>query len=168
MRWKRKSCYLHDCETCRSKVHSLEERSTNDRLIRLDLAMDQGNPPENWFEVFTFVREVRNQLQSSRPFISNAKNVDEQQQHEQTRKYSNDDEGIILMNPEYQYISSASSTASSDDLEQISSSTSSICTTYETVKDELKFHYNGLLDSLTQLTSLANRVTEKYRDGSIF
>lgn len=120
--------------------------------------IDQGN----WFDVYSFVREIRNQLKSSHPFVDQEKTFDEQM-----RKYSNDDEGIILVNHDYQHLSSSSSTTSSDDLEHISN-TSSICTSYETVKDELKFHYNGLFDSLSQLTSLANRVTEKYREESGF
>lgn len=131
----------------------------------VELVLDQNTQPENWHEIYTFIRDVRNQLKSTRPFadVNNGKSADEQPMN----KFTNDDEGIILLNPDYQHISSASSTASSDDFEQTSSA-SSVSTSYETLKDELKYHYYGLFESLNQLTVLANRVTEKYREESRF
>ena len=100
---------------------------------------------------------MRNQLKSTRPFpqVMNEEKT--------TRKFSNDDEGIILLNYDHQTYSSASSTTSSEELEQSTSSSS-----YETIKDDLKYHYYGLFESLNQLTTLANRVTEKYREESMF
>jgi hypothetical protein len=105
---------------------------------------------------------MRNQLGCTHPF---AEDDEKTNSKEKPKEYSNDDEGIILSNHDNNQFSSASSTVSSEEFEQ--SSTSSIVTSYDTIKDELKHHYYGLFRSLDNLTSLANRVTEKYREECI-
>jgi len=129
--------------------------------IFLEVVLDSSIQPNNWHELYTFVRDVRNQLTRSRPFIDN-----EDDSEKQELKDSNDDEGILLANNDtYQYSSSASSTVSSDELDQ--SITSSNTTSFDSIKDELKYHFFGLLGSLDNLKLIANRVTEKYREDSI-
>lgn len=124
-----------------------------------ELVIDGSNPPENWHEIYTFIQDMRNQLQTGRPFAEDDSRI---QSKEKERKFSNDDEGIILANYDRNEFSSASSTVSSEEFEQ--NSTSSGCPSYETIKDELKYHYYGLFRSLDNLTSLANRVKEKYHE----
>jgi hypothetical protein len=100
-------------------------------------------------------------LTRSRPFVDNDNNSTEQQ-----IKDSNDDEGILLASHDNNLHSSASSTVSSDEFDH--STTSSNATSFDTIKDELKYHYFGLLGSLDNLKTMANRVTEKYREDSTF
>jgi len=124
-----------------------------------EAVLDSSIQPNNWHELYTFVRDVRNQLTRSRPFVDNDDDSEKQE-----LKDSNDDEGILLSsNDTYQH-SSASSTVSSDELEQ--SITSSNTTSFDSIKDELKYHFFGLLGSLDSLKLIANRVTEKYREDS--
>jgi len=126
-----------------------------------EVVLDSTVQPNNWHELYTFVRDTRNQLTRSHPFSDNDNNS-----NKQDIKDSNDDEGILLANNDNSQHSSASSTVSSDELEQ--SITSSNATSFNTIKDELKYHYFGLLGSLNNLTSMANRVTEKYREDLTF
>ncbi|CAF3040573.1 unnamed protein product, partial [Rotaria sp. Silwood2] len=132
---------------------------------------DNSVQPDNWHDIYTFIRDMRNQLQLTHPFAedddnNNNNNNNNNNSKENHRKYSNDDEGIIIPHNDVNQFSSASSTVSSDEFDQIS--TSSIATSYEAIKDELKYHYYGLFRSLDSLTSMANRVTEKYREESAF
>ena len=129
----------------------------------LELVFDSGVQPDNWHEIYTFIRDMRNQLHCTHPFSEDYDN--DKTSNEKQRKYS-DDEGIILSNHENSHFSSASSTVSSDEFER--SSTSSVAASYDTIKDQLKYHYYGLFQTLDTLTSIANRVTEKYREESIF
>jgi hypothetical protein len=122
------------------------------------LAFDHTVQPDTWHEIYTFVRDMRNQLRCIHPFAED--NDDQNNSKEQSGTYSNDDEGIILPNQDNLQFSSASSEASSDEYEHSS-------TSYDTIKDELKYHYYGLFRSLDNLTSMANRVTEKYREEYI-
>jgi hypothetical protein len=136
--------------------------------VNLDTVVDTNIiQADNWHELFAFVRDMRNQLECARPF---ADNVDEHMSTSNAepfqRKYSNVDEGIILINRDNQQYSSASSLVSSEELEN--SSTSSNSTSFDTIKDELKYHYYGLLTCMDRLTSVANRVTEKYREQATF
>jgi hypothetical protein len=126
-----------------------------------EVVLDNSVQPNNWHELYTFVRDVRNQLTRSRPFIDNDNDTDKQE-----FKDTNEDEGILLPGYETNHHSSASSTVSSDELEQ--STTSSNATSFETIQDELKYHFFGLLGSLDNLKTMANRVTEKYREDSTF
>lgn len=107
---------------------------------------------------------MRNQMTRSRPFAEQ----DEQQSKTMETKDGNDDEGILLASQDTPVHSSASSTVSSDDLERSTTSSSTNLHSFDTIKDELKFHYFGLLASLDNLTNMANRVTEKYREDSTF
>lgn len=127
----------------------------------LEVVLDSSVQPNNWHELYTFVRDVRNQLTRSRPFID-----DDNDSERPEAKDSNDDEGILLASYENNPHSSASSTVSSDELEQ--STTSSNATSFDSIKDELKYHFFGLLGSLDNLKTMANRVTEKYREDSTF
>ena len=102
---------------------------------------------------------MRNQLQSTRPF---AEDDDKSPSKEKERKFSNDDEGIILANYDHNGFSSASSTVSSEEYEQMSNSSTGL--SYDTIRDELKYHYYGLFRSLDNLTTLANRVKGKYHE----
>lgn len=126
-----------------------------------ELVFDSSIQPDNWYEIYTFIRDMRNQLGRAHPFADD----DEKETIKDQTKYPTDDEGIILSNHDNYQFSSASSQVSSDEFEQ--SSTSSVGTSYDTIKDELKYHYYGLFRSLDNLTSLANRVTEKYREDII-
>ena len=100
---------------------------------------------------------MRNQLARSHPF------TDQEKDHQQDEmKDLNDDEGILLGSHENTAHSSTSSIISSEELEQ--SSTSSTAPSFDTIRDELKFHYFGLLGSLDNLTQMASRVTERYRE----
>jgi hypothetical protein len=127
--------------------------------IFLEVVLDSSIQPNSWHELYTFVRDVRNQLTRSRPFIDN-----EDDSEKQELKDSNDDEGILLANNDIYQYSSASSTVSSDELEQ--SITSSNTTSFDSIKDELKYHFFGLIGSLDNLKLIANRVSEKYREDS--
>jgi hypothetical protein len=124
-----------------------------------EVVLDSSIQPNSWHELYTFVRDVRNQLTRSRPFIDN-----EDDSEKQELKDSNDDEGILLANNDIYQYSSASSTVSSDELEQ--SITSSNTTSFDSIKDELKYHFFGLIGSLDNLKLIANRVSEKYREDS--
>jgi len=126
-----------------------------------DVVLDSSVQPNNWHELYTFVRDIRNQLTRSRPFIDNDNNTNQQE-----IKDPNDDEGILLASYDTHQHSSASSTVSSDEFEQ--STTSSNITSFDTIKDELKYHFFGVLGSLDSLKTMANRVTEKYREDSTF
>jgi len=126
-----------------------------------EVVLDSSVQPNNWHELYTFVRDIRNQLTCSRPFVDNDSNSNKQE-----IKDSNDDEGILLASHDNNHDSSASSTVSSDEFEQ--STTSSNITSFDSIKDELKHHYFGLLGSLDNLKLMANRVTEKYREDSTF
>jgi len=128
-----------------------------------EVVLDNSVQPNNWHELYTFVRDVRNQLSRSRPFIDDD---DDNNSEKQELKDVNDDEGILLPSYETNPHSSASSTVSSDELEH--STTSSNTTSFDTIKDELKYHFFGLLGSLDNLKTMANRVTEKYREDSTF
>jgi hypothetical protein len=125
-----------------------------------EVVLDNSVQPNNWHELYTFVRDVRNQLSRSRPFID-----DDYQTDSQEVKDTNDDEGILLPAYETNHHSSASSTVSSDELEQ---STTSSNASFDTIKDELKYHFFGLLGTLDNVKTIANRVTEKYREDSTF
>jgi hypothetical protein len=102
---------------------------------------------------------MRNQLTRSQPFVDNDNDVNGTE-----LKVSNEDEGVLLASHDNIAHSSASSTVSSEEFEQ--SSTSSNTASFDTIKEELKHHYFGLLGSLDSLTNMANRVTERYRDES--
>lgn len=127
--------------------------------------LDNSVQPNNWHELYTFVRDVRNQLTRSRPFIND--DQDPEQIHElQVRNPNN--ENLLIANHDLsnQPHSSSSSTVSSDELEH--SIASSNPASFDTIKDELKYHFFGLIESLDSLKIMANRVTEKYRDDSTF
>jgi hypothetical protein len=126
-----------------------------------EAVLDSTVQPDNWHELYTFVRDVRNQLTRSHPFIDNDNDSEKQE-----LKESNDDEGILLPSYETNQHSSASSTVSSDELDH--STTSSNATSFDTIQDELKYHFFGLIGSLDNLKIMANRVTEKYREDSTF
>lgn len=130
-------------------------------LVFLEAVLDNTVQPNNWHELFTFVRDTRNQLTRSNPFADSDTNSNKQQQREPS-----DDEGILLANYDTRQNSSASSTASSDELER--SSTTSSTASFDTIRDELKYHFVGLIGSLDTLKILANRVTEKYGEDSTF
>jgi len=128
-----------------------------------EVVLDSTAQPENWHELYTFVRDIRNKLKCSRPFVD-----DDEEISQEPTKDANEDEGILLVtsdNINHQH-SSSSSTVSSDELEQ--STNSSVAASFTTIKDELKYHYFGLIASLDTMTSMANRVTEKYREDSTF
>ncbi|CAF1006150.1 unnamed protein product [Rotaria sp. Silwood1] len=142
-----------------------------------ELVFDNSVQPDNWHDIYAFIREMRNQLQRTHPFAEDDDNNTNTNTNTTTtnnnnnsnvpqRKYSTDDEGIIIPHYDANQFSSASSTVSSDEFDQIS--TSSIATSYETIKDELKYHYYGLFRSLDNLTGMANRVAEKYREETTF
>jgi len=137
-------------------------------LVFVEVVLDNGIQPNNWHELYGFVRDMRNQLTRSRPFAEQ----DEHRNHSLEFKDTNDDEGILVASQDVASVgahSSASSTVSSDEFERsIASSSSTNVHSFETIKDELKFHYFGLLSSLDNLTNMANRVTEKYREDSTF
>jgi len=126
-----------------------------------EVLFDSSVQPNNWHELYTFVRDTRNQLTRSRPFIDDDDDLERQE-----IKDSNDDEGILLPIYDTNQHSSSSSTVSSDELEN--STTSSNLQSFDTIKDELKYHFFGLLGSLDNLKTMANRVTEKYREDSTF
>jgi hypothetical protein len=136
----------------------------HDRIVSFlpELVFDSASQPDNWYEFYTFVRELRNQLQCTRPFADS----EQPTSNAPDRKYSNEDEGIIIVNQDANQHSSASSTVSSDEFEQ--SAASSTTASYETIKDEVKHHYYGLLESMDNLSFIAARVTEKYREQSTF
>lgn len=121
---------------------------------------DSSIQPNNWHELYTFVRDVRNQLTRSRPFINDDHTIE--QIHEFQPRNSSD-ENLSISNHDH---SSASSTVSSDEFEQ--SLTSTNLASFGTIKDELQYHFFGLLGSLDSLKTMADRVTEKYRDDSTF
>ena len=125
------------------------------------MILDNAVQPNNWHELYTFVRDVRDQLTRSHPFIDS-----DITSHQVENKEINDDEGILLASSDINPNSSASSTVSSDEFEH--STTSSSLTSFDTMKDELKYHFFGLIGSLDNLKLMANRVTEKYRDDSTF
>lgn len=142
-----------------------------------ELVLDNTVQPDSWHEIFTFVRDVRNQLQCSQPFMDDdndnttipattptANNNNNNDLEKQEGKYSNDDEGIIVSSHDNNPYSSSSSTVSSEESEAVS--TTSTTSSFDTIKDELKYHYYGLFRSLNNLTLLSNRVTEKYREVS--
>jgi hypothetical protein len=131
-------------------------------ILFLEVVLDNSVQPNTWHELYTFVRDVRNQLSRSRPFIDDDDNNSEKQEFKEV----NDDEGILLPSYETNQHSSASSTVSSDELEH--STTSSNTTSFDTIQDELKYHFFGLLGSFDHLKTMANRVTEKYREDSTF
>jgi len=129
-----------------------------------EIVLDSSVQPDSWHELYTFVRDIRNQLACNRPFADEDDAIS--QEH---AKDTHEDEGILLLTTDTnnnQLYSSASSTVSSDELEQ--STSSSVAASFDTIKDELKYHYYGLIASLDSLTSMANRVTEKYREDSTF
>ncbi|CAF0756068.1 unnamed protein product [Adineta ricciae] len=130
-----------------------------------ELIFDNSNQPDNWHEIYTFVRQMKNQLQCIYPFADddseNGSRQSKSDSDEKQRKYSNDDEGITMLEGS----SSTSSVASSEEYEQ-NSTTSSVPTSFETIKDELKYHYYGLFQSLNGLTLMANRVRDRYREES--
>lgn len=135
-----------------------------------DLVLDNSIPPDNWHEVYTFIRDMRNQLQRTHPFIEDDNNTgttttaNNNNSKREQRQHSID-EGIIVTNHDNNQFSSASSTVSSDEFDR--SSISSVATSHETLKHELKHHYYGLIRSLDNLTSMANRVTEKYLEECV-
>ncbi|CAF1466355.1 unnamed protein product [Adineta steineri] len=133
-----------------------------------EIVLDNSVQPNNWHELYTFVRDVRNQLTRSRPFIDedDDNNNNNTPYARQETKDSNDDEGILLVSHDNTQHSSTSSIVSSDELEN--SITSSTAASFDTIKDELKYHFFGLIGSLDNLKSMANRVTEKYREDSTF
>lgn len=102
---------------------------------------------------------MRNQLKCIRPFAGDGERMTPKKSDEATTKYSNDDEGVVLFNHDSQQESSASSTVSS-----IESDQSVVSASFETIKDDLKQHYYGLLGCLDNLTCIASRVTDKYRE----
>ena len=108
---------------------------------------------------------MKNQLQCIHPFADdesvNSGRQSKPNSNGKQRKYSNDDEGITIS----EVSSSTSSVASLEDYEQ-SSTASSVPTSFETIKDELKYHYYGLFQSLSGLTLMANRVRDRYREES--
>ncbi|CAF3399242.1 unnamed protein product [Rotaria socialis] len=129
-----------------------------------DMPVDEvilGNSvqPNSWHELYSFVRDVRNQLTRSNPFVD-SDNIAAKQQI----KDPSDDEGILIASHDTTQNSSASSTASSDELEH--STTSSIAS-FDTIKDDLKHHFFGLIGSLDTLKTLASRVTDKYREDHV-
>ncbi len=134
----------------------------------IELVFDNSVQPDNWHEIYTFIRDIRNQLQCKYPFANdddeNISNTNTSNKEE--RRFSNDDEGIMISLNDNNQFSSTASTASSDEFEQ--SSTSSVAASYDTIKDELKHHYYGLFRSLDSLTSMADRVREKYREETKF
>ncbi|CAF4166781.1 unnamed protein product [Rotaria sordida] len=129
-----------------------------------ETVFDNSVQPDSWHDIYTFIRDMRNQLQRTHPFAEDDENNNNSR--EQFRKYSYDDEGIMIPHYDVSQFSSASSTVSSDEFDRIS--TSSAAASYESIKDELKYHYYGLFRSLDNLTSMADRVTEKYREESTF
>ncbi|CAF1260835.1 unnamed protein product [Adineta steineri] len=135
-----------------------------------EIVLDNSVQPNNWHELYTFVRDVRNQLTRSRPFIDedddDNNNNNNTPYARQETKDSNDDEGILLASHDNTQHSSTSSIVSSDELEN--SITSSTAASFDTIKDELKYHFFGLIGSLDNLKLMANRVTEKYREDSTF
>jgi len=136
--------------------------------------LDGATQPETWHELYTFVKDIRNQLTCNRPFADDDNNNDEEESLNHLQQQLIDDDGIVLIagdNPQQQkkHESSASSTVSSDELEQsINTSSLSACTSFDSIKDELKFHYFGLIGSLDNLTFMANRITDKYREDPTF
>ncbi|UJR33383.1 hypothetical protein I4U23_020831 [Adineta vaga] len=126
-----------------------------------EMVLDSTVQPNNWHEIYTFVCDVRNQLTRSHPFIDN--DIDSTKIE---NRDSNDDEGILIASYDHNPNSSASSTVSSDEYQH--STTSSNITSFDTIKDELKTHFFGLIGSLDNLKLMANRVTERYRDDSTF
>jgi lipopolysaccharide export LptBFGC system permease protein LptF len=132
----------------------------------IELVFDNSIQPDNWHEIYTFIRDIRNQLQCINPFANdddqNTSNTNTNTSNKEERRDSNDDEGIMISLHDNNQFSSTVSTTSSDEFEQ--SSTSSVAASYDTIKDELKHHYYGLFRSLDSLTSMADRVREKYRE----
>ncbi|CAF0775482.1 unnamed protein product [Adineta ricciae] len=130
-----------------------------------ELIFDNSNQPDNWHEIYTFVRQMKNQLQCIYPFADddseNGGKQSKSDSYEKQQKYLNDDEGITMLEGS----SSSSSVASSEEYEQ-NSTTSSVPASFETIKDELKCHYYGLFQSLNGLTLMANRVRDRYREES--
>lgn len=130
-------------------------------LFPIELICDNATQPDTWHELYSFIRDIRNQLRCMHPFVDD--NDDKNNLKEQQKKENTDDEGIVMPNQDTTVqFSTAFSDASSDEFEQ--SSTSSSTASYESIKDELKHHYYGLFRSLDQLTSMANRVTDRYRE----
>lgn len=126
-----------------------------------EIGMENSVQLNSWHELYTFIREMRNQLTRSRPFVDHE--ID--QQKSETKDF-NEDEGILIGGLESNAHSSTSSVISSEELEQ--SSTSSNSPSFDSIRDELKHHYFGLIESLDSLSSMANRVTEKYREDATF
>ncbi|CAF0740494.1 unnamed protein product [Rotaria sp. Silwood1] len=126
-----------------------------------EVVLDNTVQPNNWHELYTFVRDIRNQLTRSRPFIDNDSNSNKQQ-----IKDSNDDEEILIASCDTTQPSSSASSVSSDESEQ--STTSSSTASFDAIKDDLQYHLFGLLGSLDSLITLADRVTERYREDSTF
>ncbi|CAF0727343.1 unnamed protein product [Rotaria sordida] len=124
--------------------------------------LDNSVQPNNWHELYTFVRDIRNQLTRSRPFIDNDSNSTKQQ-----IKDSNDDEEISIASYDTTQHSSSSS-SSNVSLDEFEQSTTSTTASFDTIKDELQCHLFGLLGSLDNLKILADRVTERYQEDSTF
>ncbi|CAF1600547.1 unnamed protein product [Rotaria magnacalcarata] len=121
--------------------------------------LDNLVQPNSWHELYSFVRDVRNQLTRSNPFFDSDSIATKQQ-----IKDPSDDEGILIASYDTTQNSSASSTVSSDELEQ---STTSSVASFDTIKDDLKHHFFGLIESLDTLKTLASRVTDKYREDQV-
>lgn len=126
-----------------------------------EMVFDNSVQPNDWHELYSFVRDMRNQLTRSHPFAN-----DESYTKQPEIKDPNDDEGILVTAFDTNQNSSASSTVSSDELEQ--STASSNLNSFNSIRDELKHHFFGLLTSLDNLKLIADTVTEKYREDSIF
>ncbi|CAF2325970.1 unnamed protein product [Rotaria sp. Silwood2] len=126
-----------------------------------EVVLDNSVQPTNWHELYAFVRDIRNQLTRSRPFIDNDNYSNKQQ-----NKDANDDEGILIASYDTTQHSSSTSSISSDELEQ--STTSSNTASFDTIKEELQYHFFGLIGSLDRLKTLADRVTERYQEDSTF
>jgi len=133
--------------------------------------------PENWHDLYTFIKDIRNQLQCNRPFAmestmdynnNTSNNSSEEYQTRETLVHSvsngflqcENENGNGNHSTEY---SSASSTTS-----ELSSTDNNTTSPFEALKEELKFHYYGLINTLENLSTMANSVTDKYRDDSTF
>lgn len=123
------------------------------------LAFDNTVQPDSWHEIYSFIRDTRNQLRCIYPF---GEDNDQYNSKERPGEDVSNGKRIIISNQDNIPFSSASS----HEYEQISKP--STATSYDTIKDELKYHYYGLFRSLDNLTSIANGVTEKYREEYVF
>ncbi|CAF0834514.1 unnamed protein product [Didymodactylos carnosus] len=126
---------------------------------------DSGIQPNNWHEVFKFAQDIRNQLQCSRPFSDNYEynHINNHSDNYATPSLITESETGNSTN-----YSSASSTTSDLSSEGDNNHTTANISSFEAIKDELKFHYYGLTDTLDNLTWMVNRVTEKYREDVAF